>query len=361
MGQKLHERLDAWKKLLLDFGKRNRLINFKENKRSNVRITFPSCDPLFSLIAIKEKVIEFPYAIEHEVDSYEDGNEDEDLYEIISEGDVRTSKRPKDLLRTLKHLRYKANTSLEEQGINILYLAFGLLKWKEREDSSQIQCSPLILVPVKLTVESLTSPYKLSLYEDDIVVNPTLSYKLDNDFGIILPDFDASQNEIETYFNKVEDVVRNQGWTVERCTNLTTLSFLKINMYKDLERNENKLSSNAVISALVGDQLPMQISEKLNNFNHDKNERPIDTFQVVDADSSQQDAILLSKKGISFVLQGPPGTGKSQTITNIIAEAIADGKKVLFVSEKVAALQVVYNRLSKVGLADFCLALHSHK
>ena len=82
---------------------------------------------------------------------------------------------------------------------------------------------------------------------------------------------------------------------------------------------------------------------------------------MVDADSSQQDAILLSKKGISFVLQGPPGTGKSQTITNIIAEAIADNKKVLFVSEKMAALQVVYNRLASAGLADFCFTLHNHK
>ena len=131
MGQKLHERLDVWKKLLLDFGKRNRLINFKENKRSNVRIISPSCDSLFSLIAIQEKVIEFPYAIERVVDPY--AEEDEDFYEIISEGDVKTSKRPKDLQRTLKHLRYKANTSIEEQGINILYLAFGLLKWKERD------------------------------------------------------------------------------------------------------------------------------------------------------------------------------------------------------------------------------------
>lgn len=84
-------------------------------------------------------------------------------------------------------------------------------------------------------------------------------------------------------------------------------------------------------------------------------------FQVVDADSSQQDAIVLSKRGISFVLQGPPGTGKSQTITNIIAEALADGKKVLFVSEKMAALDVVHKRLSNVGLSDFCLILHSYK
>lgn len=94
-------------------------------------------------------------------------------------------------------------------------------------------------------------------------------------------------------------------------------------------------------------------------FDHDSTE-PKEVFSVVDADSSQQDAILLAKSGASFVLQGPPGTGKSQTITNIIAELIADGKKVLFVSEKVAALEVVYKRLTQVGLGNFCLTLHSH-
>lgn len=359
MGQKLHNRIDTWKKLLLDFGKRNRLINFKENTRSNVRITSPSYESLFSTIAIQEKEIEFPYVIEHIEDLFDD--ESDKPYEIISEGDVKTSKRPKELQKTLKYLRYKSNTSIEEQGINILYLAFGLLKWKEREDSNQILYAPLILVPVKLTIESLTSPYKMSLYEDEVVVNPTLVYKLNNDFGIVLPDFDITNDDIRTYFSKVENLVKNQGWSIEYCTNLTTLSFLKINMYKDLERNEDKLNANPIISAIVGEQPPLQIPDEVNNYEHDKNERPIDTFQVVDADASQQDAILLSKKGISFVLQGPPGTGKSQTITNIIAEAIADGKKILFVSEKVAALQVVYNRLAKVGLSDFCFAIHSHK
>ena len=132
-------------------------------------------------------------------------------------------------------------------------------------------------------------------------------------------------------------------------------------MDKDLERNEERLSVHPVISAIAGEAEPIFISEDLNNYDHDRKERPINVFQVVDADASQQDAVLLSKKGISFVLQGPPGTGKSQTITNNISEALADGKKVLFVSEKMAALQVVYNRLSNVGLSDFCFTLHSHK
>ena len=356
MGQKLHNRIETWKKLLLDFGKRNRLINFKESKRSNVQITTPLYDNLFDLIAVHENEIVFPYAKKVQMD-----DEGEETYDVIIKGNVETSKSIGDLQKTLKVLRYRANTSIEEQGINILFLAFGLLKWTERDDSKQIFSSPIVLVPVKLIIESLTSPYKLIPHEDEIVVNPTLLHKLNNDFGITLPDFDGAQDNIIDFFDEIEKIIENKGWYIERCVNLTNLSFLKINMYKDLERNEDKLNSNPVIASIAGEQTPIQISDNLNGFDHDKETRPIDTFQVVDADSSQQDAVLLSKRGISFVLQGPPGTGKSQTITNIISEAIADGKKVLFVSEKMAALQVVYNRLVNVGLGEFCFTLHSHK
>ena len=356
MGRELNKRIDIWKKLLLDFVKRNRLINFKEGKRSNVCITAPSYDKLFDLIAVREKDIRFPYARKTRID-----DEGEEMYDEIIKGDVETSKPVGELQKTLKVLRYRANTSIEEQGINILFLAFGLLKWSEREDSEQTLSSPIVLVPVKLTIESLTSPYKLEPHEDEIVVNPTLRHKLDNDFGIKLPEFDESQDDITDYLDKTEQIISKKGWKIERCIHLTNLSFLKINMYKDLERNKEKLNSNPIITAIAGEHEPIQGFEGLDGFDHDKNVRPIDTFQVVDADSSQQDAILLSKRGVSFVLQGPPGTGKSQTITNIISEAIADGKKVLFVSEKMAALQVVYNRLVSVGLGDFCFTLHSHK
>ena len=356
MGHKLHNRIVIWKKLLLDFGKRNRLINFLEGKRNNVKITLPSFDKLWEFVVANEKEIEFPYARKIQIN-----DEGEEVYEKVINGDIETNKPVGDLQKTLKALRYKANTSIEEQGINTLYLTFGMLKWKEQDDSSQVLSSPIILVPVKLLIESITSPYRLTLHDDEIVINPTLSHKLDNDFGIIMPEFDSTHDSPTEYVENLLRIVENKGWNVEKSTHLTNLSFLKINMYKDLERNEEKINANPVIAALVGEQEPIQIPEELNNFDHDKHIFPIDTFQVVDADSSQQDAILLSKKGASFVLQGPPGTGKSQTITNIIAEAIADGKKILFVSEKMAALQVVYNRLASVGLADFCFTLHSHK
>ena len=350
MGHKLHNRIEIWKKLLLDFGKRNRLINFLEGKRSNVRIMTPSFDRLWELVVANEKEIVFPYAKKVQVD-----DEGEEVYETVIKGDIETNKHIGDLQKTLKALRYKANTSIEEQGINTLYLTFGMLKWKERDDSSQVFSSPVILVPVRLLIESITSPYRLVLHDDEIVINPTLSHKLDNDFGIIMPEFDSTHDSPAEYIEKLLHKVENKGWEVERSTHLTNLSFLKINMYKDLERNEEKINANPVIAALVGEQYPIQVSEELNNFDHDRQIRPIDTFQVVDADSSQQDAVLLSKKGASFVLQGPPGTGKTQTILNIIANLVMAGKSVLVVSNNNSAVDNVAEKMESEGL-DFIVA-----
>jgi len=356
MGSKLDNRIKIWKRLLLDSGKRNRLINFRENKRSNVKVISPSYESLYDMIVVQDKEAVFPFASKVHIDE-----KGEEAYDSINQGNVKTDKTIGELQKTLKNLRLKTKTSIEEQGINILFLAFGLLKWKEHEKSSQVITSPLVLVPVQLTIESLTSPYVLRLYDDEIVVNPTLLHKLDNDFSIKFPEFDSARDNIKDYLDQIEKFVNIKDWTVDRSVNLSVFSFLKINMYKDLEINKDKLKASPVISAIAGDRESLECPENLNNFDHDGNTHPIDMFQVVDADSSQQDAILLSKAGKSFVLQGPPGTGKSQTITNIISEALADGKKILFVSEKMAALQVVYNRLASVGLSDFCITLHNHK
>ncbi|MDR0748516.1 MAG: DUF4011 domain-containing protein [Tannerellaceae bacterium] len=356
MNNSLRLKIETWKKLLLDLGKRNRLINFKETRHSNIVITAPSFEHLYDLIVIKEKVLSFPFAKKISLN-----DEGEETYEEIVKGDVETPQSLGELQKTLKILRSQSRLSVEEQGINTLYLTFGLLKWKEIEHSSFEIISPIILVPVRLVIESLLSPYKMELHEDEIVVNPTLVYRLENDFGIRLPSFDGGDTSIGDYFVKVDKVIKNKNWELRRNVNLTLLSFLKINMYKDLERNEGKLRSHPIIQSIVGDKDGVAITKDYNNYDHDANIRPIDVYQVVDADSSQMDAILLSKNGESFVLQGPPGTGKSQTITNIISEGLADGKKILFVSEKMAALQVVHKRLYQVGLSDFCLILHSHR
>ena len=205
MGQKLHSRVETWKKLLLDFGKRNRLINFLEGKRNNVKITSPSYDVLYERIVNKEEEMIFPYAKKMTIT--DDG---EEIYDVVIKGNLETNKPVSDLQKTLKNLRYKANTSIEEQGINTLYLTFGMLKWKERDDSDQVLASPIILVPVRLLIESLTSPYRITLYEDDIVVNPTLAHKLDNDFGIIMPEYDTAQESLKTIWPRLENLSKTK-------------------------------------------------------------------------------------------------------------------------------------------------------
>jgi len=185
--------------------------------------------------------------------------------------------------------------------------------------------------------------------------------KLHNDFGIDLPQPEEG-TDFSDYLENVSKVLSASEWNVANdVSQLSLFTFMKINMYRDLERNSEKIYKHNIIKAINGEKLSNKIdASEISGFNHD-NTDPQEIFSVMDADSSQQDAILLAKKGASFILWGPPGTGKSQTITNIIAELLADGKKVLFVSEKTAALDVVYKRLTQAGLSDFCLILHSDK
>ena len=354
--QNLDLKIELWKKRLLDLGKRNRLINFKETKRSSIAIKSPNLGDLFNLLVNEEKSLKFSSPSK----TIFDENGEEQSISVVK-GDLETNQTLSEQQRTLKSLRAKAKTSIEEQGINTLYLTFGMLKWKEI-DNSEIISSPIILVPARLKIETINEPYILNLLDDEIILNPSLCFKFENDFGIILPEYDEHEYNIKSYISKINEIAKRNDWQVNEEVHLALLSFLKINMYEDLDKNKDKIVSNPIIKSLTGNSSEViQVPHELNNYDHDKIIRPIETFQVVDADSSQQDAILLSKKGISFVLQGPPGTGKSQTITNIIAEAISDGKKVLFVSEKMAALEVVKKRLNETKLDDFCLTLHSHK
>ena len=339
---------EAWKNKLLDLGKRNRLLNYKDTARSNVKIEYPECGSLYNMFVKEENALVFP--VEY----------DEENSEIEYVSNVKTNKNTSDLQKALRNLRNKAKTAIEEQGVNVLYLSFGFLKWTESEGSNQIFTSPLVLVPVTLTIESIKSPYILTLYEDEIVVNPTLVYKLENDFGITLPIFDENE-DVDDFLEEVKRSITLKNWSVTKDVGLSLLSFLKINMYSDLNKHKESIVANPIVRVISGDPSATRIPDEMIDFDFDKQMKPSDVFQVVDADASQQDAIMMAKKGVSFVLQGPPGTGKSQTITNIIAESLAYGKKVLFVSEKMAALDVVHRRLAGAGLDDFCLVLHSHK
>lgn len=358
----LDKKFEYWQKQLLDLGKRNKMINYRDTKRATLKLVEPGFEELFQRVVLEEEL-----TFQNPIDK----NSDIRTYSIlallenlscpipVSIGDIKTEGNILERQKTLKQLRSKSKLSLNEQGTNILYLVSGFVEWREKNtaDSPWIK-SPLLLVPVSLILESINAPYILKKYEDDIVVNPTLSYLFERDYGISLPDFDVDEMTNSEYMNKMEAIVDKRGWRIIRENSLGLVSFLKINMYKDLVNNEEEVKANPIIKAFAGE--PIVLSEDTYNFNHDQIPAS-SNFQVVNADSSQQDAIALSQKGVSFVMQGPPGTGKSQTITNIIAQGLADGKRILFVSEKAAALEVVHRRLMEVYLDDFCLALHNYK
>ena len=363
----LDRKIERWKRELLDTGKRNKMINYRETKRATLRILEPEASELFNKLAFSEKPLTFQKPI----------NKDTDLrtYSMIAlmetlsytlnvqVGDIKTAGTIIEREKTLKNLRSKAKLAQEEQGTNILYLCFGFIYWREQErESSPWFKAPLLMMPVTLGLKSLNAPFTLSRYDDEIEVNPTLDYLFNTEYHIDLPTFDLKNRQsFDEYFSQIEEVVDKRGWKVVREVSLGLLSFLKISMYHDLNNNRELMVNHPVLRAMAGDRHAIgDLPAQAENFDFD-GVKPNEWHEVVDSDSSQEEAILLSKLGVSFVMQGPPGTGKSQTITNIIAEALADGKKVLFVSEKAAALQVVLKRLTEVGLDDFCLSLHNYK
>ena len=357
-------KFDAWRHGLLDISKRNRLMNYRKSKRATLQITLPAMPDLYRKLVTEGDSLSF----RKQIDAGDDLHLTQLFYIMdrmdasveLAEGEVASNLSTAEMNQTLRNLRSKAKLSQEEQGINILYLSFGFLQWRQKFGDSPI-LSPLVLVPVSLEIESILSPFRMRRFEEDIVVNPTLDYALSSEYGITLPDFDPSADEIGAFLDRIDALVSKNGWSVIKEANLGLLSFLKIVMYKDLEKYRDRIFSNPVVQAFCGDSSALPpIDGGPRPFSHD-DIPAMDTCQVVNADASQQDAILLSRNGASFVLQGPPGTGKSQTITNIIAQALADRKKVLFVSEKMAALSVVYRRLEEAGLADFCLSLHNYR
>ncbi|WP_044973456.1 DUF4011 domain-containing protein [Ruminococcus sp. HUN007] len=355
----IDKKIDYWKKKLLDLGKRNKLISCNLPKssqrvsRSIIAIEEPCVSEIWEKFSEPDGCLKVPFVNEPE------RTDDED-YEPVYEFDngIKTNQTVSNACKTLRSLMAKTREFIENKGLNALYLAVGFIYWKDNVGGNNELRSPLLLIPIRINQEALNEPIIISRLDDEIVSNNALEKKFLNDFGITMPVFEEEKG-FEAYFNAVQEICNSFNWRIEMEVNITMFSFLKMAMYHDIEENEDIIKNNDIVNALNGDVERVETidNSEIMNFNHDSVE-PKSVYSVVDADSSQQDAILLAKKGVSFVLQGPPGTGKSQTITNIIAELLAQGKKVLFVSEKLAALEVVYKRLSSAGLSDFCLSLH---
>jgi very-short-patch-repair endonuclease len=382
----IRERLLKERHALLDLSTRNRLLNTPLRTRNNraIEIVDEKAAEIFRLLTSGKALSFLPgvalsEAERAELDPEDDVTggipqpEDDPLDErgvASRHADLRLQTRltSEGLQKRLFDIWYDAQTLEQEQGVNVLYLAIGLLRWFDGDASDVARHAPLVLLPVKLERSSAADRFKLRWREEPPSPNLTLQAKMKAEFALSIEDFkDEDEVDLEAYCAKVGETVSQQKrWEVlPDAMVLGFFSFSKFLMYRDLDPDnwpeQSGIDTKQMIEALLrdgfGDSPPLVADDAA----IDDVIRPLELHHVVDADSSQTVAIAEAAGGRSLVVKGPPGTGKSQTITNIIAAATARGKKVLFVAEKMAALDVVHRRLRQVGLGPLTLELHSNK
>ena len=321
------QKLRLWERKLLDLSLRNNLLNMRLGKNA--------------------------VAYEHN-----------DIATLEDELDMG-----KEFVLDQKELRgiYRAvRTNLEESGVNTLFLTLGTLVWNERSGGRKYE-APILLMPVNIV------PMKKGLYairkrDEEVMLNITLMEFLKQQFDIQIEGVsplpqDAHGIDVSLVLHLVRQAVMEQPeWVVREDSVLGIFSFAKFVMWNDIHSHSDSVMQNSIVRSLIEGRLMLSDEgEPADARQMDSNTRPDELAVPVDADSSQLEALVDSGRGRSFILYGPPGTGKSQTITNLIANAMYHGKRVLFVAEKKAALDVVESRLAKIGLAPFCLELHSNK
>jgi len=402
--------LESVRKKLLDLTGRNSLISYRHPKASCIRLIDELPDQIFDVLnsakeftfipvpePTKSELIEAGYIepdpisgemVEREYPTAEkwakhigldtrydlpDVEIADDNSEKHQDTNLQTLLYSAELESRLRGIRSKAETAIEESGSNILYLALGFLEWFESRDSDVSRLAPLFTIPVRLERERVASAYryKLSIKDDGLLSNITFREKLAHDFNLVLPLIEEDETTPEQYFQTITNTILKEKprWRLRRQASLVLLNYAKQAMYLDLDPdnwpNDDRIDEHDLIKMFFSSNSRGESGDG-SSF---ETEHPIDHIEEVhhkfpliyDADSSQHSALIDAVDGNNLVIEGPPGSGKSQTITNLISACIANGKKVLFVAEKMAALDVVKNRLDKAGLGDFCLELHSHK
>jgi len=383
----LRDRLLKERSALLDLSARNRLLNTPLRTRNNraIEIVDEKSVEVFRLLT-EGKAMTFLPGVELSAEDkaaldpadVETGGvpqpgDDEPVNDrgvAARHTDLRLQTRltSQGLQKRLFDIWYDARTLEEEQGVNILYLAIGLLKWYDADNSDAPRFAPLVLLPVALERSSASEKFRLKGRGEPPSPNITLQEKMRREFNFLIEDFhDEDELDLAAYSAKVaETILKEARWEVlPDAMVLGFFSFSKFLMYRDLDPEnwpkEAPIDGHAMVAALLRDGFPESDPLVADGVPIDQAIPALELNHVVDADSSQTVAIAEAAHGRTLVVKGPPGTGKSQTITNIIAASVARGKRVLFVSEKMAALDVVYRRLRNVGLGPLTLELHSNK
>ena len=370
-------RIERWQRKLLDLSLRNRLLNFRDSKQT-LPLRCPSVATLEDELAAGKKFRGFalddndPFG--KRTVSPEDSQriEEEIVRDAFERGQVVVPLTGKEMNNRLLTLYRRAKSDMQEGGTNTLFLAAGFLRWKKSEGDTRTYRAPLVLIPVRLERRSAQSPFRITHHEDDVRINSTLLEFLKRDFDLRILELegelprDHSGIDVPLIFQimrqRVRDVV---GFEVVEELALSTFSFAKYLMWKDLVDRSDQLRRNRLVNHLIDGAKETyggtEDSTSVAPQEIDRRRSPQDLLTPLPADSSQLAAIIGASEGRDFILVGPPGTGKSQTITNIISQCLGEAKTVLFVAEKAAALDVVHRRLAATGLSDAVLELHSNK
>ena len=375
--------IDVLRQQLLDISKRNRLTNTPVGKRrvKQLEIEDERSDEIFRILYLERKKMTFEAyrgALAEDADegsgqglfvpAYNEAASELAAHHVDRK--LQTRLTAEGLQKRLLALYRDAQGIEEEQGVSVLFLALGFVRWYESESSDIERFAPLVLLPVDLERDSARGRFRLTYRDQDLEPNLSLAAMLANDFELKLPEFPEGEDwSPSDYFELTRRAVSSQPrWRVQANTIvLGFYSFAKFLMWRDLAPEnewgtEGGLVDNSLVEGLLlgGFESGSSLAPPEENLD-ERFPDPRELGHILDADASQTQVVAAARQGRNLVVQGPPGTGKSQTIANIIAVAARDGKRVLFVAEKRAALDVVHARLERCDLGPLCLELHSHK
>lgn len=356
--RKLRRQLDVWRSELMSTDRRQRLLYFRHLKVGSLDLVTPTIDEL-------PKVLSLQPVVGLAVSEQSDVQVDADLQTALSRSKLKAGGKTATTLKSsLTRLWNQSHQVYADRGYWTLYLGIGMLTWHDAEAEESAD-APLILLPVTLHRDAVQAPFTLGrAVDEDILVNPALKLKLERDFSLALPDIDPDEDDLAGYLRQIENLVAPRQWPVRHSIVLAQFSFHKEAIYRDLLEHEKQVLDHPLVQQIALGPDAVADVEHIGwdpaSDDMDLVAPPEALHTILDSDSSQRACIVAARDGHNFVMDGPPGTGKSQTIANVIAELMAQGRSVLFVSEKAAALDVVRDRLGHVGLGDFLLELHSH-
>ncbi|MCB0328266.1 MAG: DUF3320 domain-containing protein [Bdellovibrionales bacterium] len=371
--QLIATRLEASRRELIDTTLRNPMLDMRPSRVKGVTIDGELTAEVFKTLVKDRQKMYFAAKLGG---TAQNGTDEDQVTVPVPEQQQRvdttdnvlqTTHTAANLQSRLVKTEREAISDLRDKGSQTLFLTLGTLHWKDKE-SNQERRSPLITIPIELKRANATSRYYVEALDDELAENLALCTKLKEDFGIVIPPMGAKEAfHVEHYLSEVAKAVSNHPDFEVKADEMSIgfFSFARYVMYQDLSPErwpaEDKLWDKVPIQDLLGRGVAVRPPVVPDGENVDDYAPAGGMSQVLDCDSSQTRAILEAGNSNIHVIQGPPGTGKSQTITNLIVSALGEGKKVLFVAEKMPALDAVHDSLVRLGLSEACLELHSHR